>query len=150
MKGWDCILKNISETVGCNLSSEGKMSLGSGKQICLLGMVMPTQKTLSWRKHGVVGLGAFKRQRARVYNREVGRVGRVQITWGLLSHTKYKFFNVKWCIMKDFLLNRNKIIQLIFKLWKLEDMGNKGSGRIGWVTDTGGRWWWHGHGGGVG
>lgn len=39
-KGWDCILKNISETVGCNLSSEGRMSLGSGKQICLLGVVM--------------------------------------------------------------------------------------------------------------
>lgn len=38
-----------------------------------------------------------------------------------------------------FLNKQNKIIQLIFKLWKLEDMGNRGSGRISWVTDTGSR-----------
>lgn len=52
MKGWDCILKNISETVGFNLSSEGRMRLGSGKQICLLGMVMTNQKTLRWNIGG--------------------------------------------------------------------------------------------------
>lgn len=32
MKGWDCILRRISETVGCNLSSEGKMTLDSEKK----------------------------------------------------------------------------------------------------------------------
>lgn len=80
MKGWDYILKNISETVGCNLSSEGRMKLGSGKQICLLRVLMTNQKTLRWREHGALGMGGTQKAKSRWYK------GRWEELGGSRSH----------------------------------------------------------------